>query len=149
MLFLQMMVKLRQQTNTITAYMNKTASPPKLTPNFVRWKKIAPAIKPNPIKAPNSVVRGIKISIDATSSATPVPILPHGSMPSIVNNSTDSGFAVNLKYKVCSRMTAATIFKSQIKIVLIICCILNAIVGKLFKGFCLLYDTKTNLPCFI
>lgn len=129
MLFLQMMVKARQQTNTITAYMNKPASPPKLTPNFVRWKKIAPLIRPRPNKAPNKEVRGIQIKIEAINSATPVPIRPQGSMPNMVNNSTDSGFAVNLKYKVCSMITAASILNSQVKIVLIICCILNAIVG--------------------
>lgn len=81
---------------------------------------MAPAISPNPINAPGKVVRGIKIRIEAINSKTPVPIRPHGSIPSVVNNFTDSGCAVNLKYSVCSRITAAMILRPQIKIVLII-----------------------------
>ena len=133
MLLLLMMIKTRQQLNTIIAYVNKTTSPPKLMPNFVRWKKIAPAIKPNPINAPNNVVLGIKISIDAISSATPVPILPQGSIPSMVNNSTDSGLAVNLKYRVCSRITAASNLNTQVKIVLIIRIIFKCNCSQPFK----------------
>jgi hypothetical protein len=81
----------------MTANANRITSPPKLTPNFVRWKNIAPDIRPRPIKAPNKLVRGTKINMEAINSAIPVPILPQGSIPSIVNNSTDSGWAVNLK----------------------------------------------------
>ncbi len=85
-------------------------------PNFVRWKKIAPDIIPSPIKAPNKVVRGIKIKIAAINSAMPVPILPQGSMPSVVNNDTDCGWAVNLKNNVCNKMRAASILKTQVNI---------------------------------
>ena len=77
-------------------------------------------MSPAPIQAPNKVVRGIKIKTDATNSAIPVPILPPGSMPSRVNNSTDSGWAVNLKYKVCNNITAAMTRKNQVKICLTI-----------------------------
>lgn len=100
--------------------MNKTASPPKLMPNLVRWKKIAPHINPNPIKAPNNVVRGIKINSDAASSAIPVPILPQGSISSVVKSCTDCGCAVNLKYNVCKSNKAAMMRNAHVKIVLII-----------------------------
>ena len=89
-------------------------------PNFVRWKKIAPLINPRPVNAPGKVVRGIKIRMAAISSATPVPILPQGSMPSALKSCTDSGCAVNLKYKVCSKIKAAINRKTQVKIVLTI-----------------------------
>ena len=36
---------------------------------------------PIAINAPNSLVRGTNNNTDARSSITPVPILPHGSMP--------------------------------------------------------------------
>ena len=41
--------------------------------------------------APINVVLGIKINMAATNSPIPVPILPQGSIPSLVNNSTDWG----------------------------------------------------------
>ena len=120
------MISKPQHTKVITAYVNKTASPPKLIPNLVRWKKMAPDIKPNPMMAPINVVRGININMEANNSPTPVPILPHGSMPSFVNNSTDSGCAVNLKYRVCSRINAATSLNAHVKIVLVIICNITA-----------------------
>lgn len=41
------------------------------------------------MKAPNKVVRGIKSKMAAINSAIPVPILPQGSISSVVNNATD------------------------------------------------------------
>jgi len=67
--------------------------------------------------APNNVVRGIINKMAAINSAIPVPIRPQGSIPNVVNNSTDSGRAVNLKYKVCNSITAAKILKNHINIV--------------------------------
>ncbi len=81
---------------------------------------MAPDIRPVPINAPIKVVRGIKSKKAVINSAMPVPILPQGSIPKAVNNSTDSGCTVNLKYNVCSKIIAAIIRHSQIKIVLII-----------------------------
>jgi len=77
-------------------------------------------MRPKPSNAPSIVVRGIKSKTAVINSAMPVQILPHGSMPNFVNNSTDSGWAVNLKYNVCSNITAAIMRSSQIKIVLTI-----------------------------
>lgn len=78
---------------------------------------MAPLINPNPIMAPIKVVRGINMSIEAINSPTPVPIRPQGSMPSVVNNCTDSGCAVNLKYSVCNIIKAAISLNIHVKIV--------------------------------
>ncbi len=70
--------------------------------------------------APIKVVLGINMSTEAINSPMPVPIRPQGSMPSVVNNWTDSGCAVNLKYSVCNIMKAAMSLKTHVKIVLVI-----------------------------
>lgn len=69
-------------------------------------------------KAPKTVVRGMRINADASSSSMPVPIRPQGSIPKVENMKTDSGAAVNLKNRVCSIMIAAMPRKSQEKMVL-------------------------------
>ena len=81
---------------------------------------MAPLINPNPIMAPIKVVLGINMSTEAINSPMPVPIRPQGSMPSLVNNWTDSGCAVNLKYNVCNIMKAATSLNAHVKIVFVI-----------------------------
>ncbi len=58
-------------------------------------------------------VEGTSNKILAHNSKMPVPILPQGSTPSLVNNSTDSGCPVNLKYKVCKRIMAAVNLSSH------------------------------------
>jgi len=58
---------------------------------------MAPAIKPTPKNAPIKTVAGTSSKILVINSITPTPILPQGSTPGLVNNSTDSGAAVNLK----------------------------------------------------
>jgi hypothetical protein len=93
---------------------NNTASPSKTIPSLVRWKYKAPAIRPIPSKAPRPVVRGYRMSTEATSSKTPVPYRPQGSIPSCVNKATDCGCAENLKYRVCSMIAAATTRKIQL-----------------------------------
>ena len=77
---------------------------------------MAPAIRPKPSKAPKPVVRGINIKMDATSSRLPMPILPQGSIPKIVNRCTDCGAAENLKYNVCNIINAARTLNNQVKI---------------------------------
>jgi hypothetical protein len=42
-----------------------------------------------------------------------VPIRPQGSTPSFVNNITDSGWAVNLKYNVFNKIIAAVILSNH------------------------------------
>jgi len=83
---------------------------------------MAPHISPKPMIAPIKVVLGIKIRMEAINSPAPVPKRPQGSIPSFVNNATDSGCDVNLKYKVCSMMKAAISLNAHIKIVLVIIC---------------------------
>lgn len=51
-------------------------------------------------------VEGNKSKPAAISSATPEPILPYGSIPRVEKINTDSGLAVNLKYRVCKNMRA-------------------------------------------
>lgn len=72
-----MKIKIAQQIKVMIANVNKV--PPSLLtsiPNFVTCDKIAPAIVPNPKIAPNKVVLGIKIKIEAINSTIPEPILP-------------------------------------------------------------------------
>jgi hypothetical protein len=61
---------------------------------------------PMAITAPKAVVAGIRINIEATSSAIPVPILPQGSTPNVENIYTDSSAPVNLKNRVCNIINA-------------------------------------------
>lgn len=66
-------------------------------------------MRPMPKRAPTKTADGIKSNMPAINSIIPVPTLPQGSTPNFVNNSTDSGCPVNLKYKVCKRIAAPTI----------------------------------------
>lgn len=103
---------------------------------------MAPAINPDPNTAPIHVVRGMTSNTAANNSPMPVPILPRGSMPNKVNNSTDWGCAVNLKYRVCSKMTAGTILSNHIKIDFPI---INAMVQPLWKYLCHTSDNQKPL----
>ena len=67
----------------------------------------------NKTNAPKNIVEGISNKILANNSTTPVPIRPHGSIPSLVKISTESGWPVNLKYNVCNRIIAEDILSSQ------------------------------------
>lgn len=108
-----------QQINTMIASINNwPPSPFDSIPIIVRCASMAPDISPIPSNAPIKTVAGISNKILAHNSMIPVPILPQGSTPNFVNNSTDSGCAVNLKYNVCKRMMAAVSLKSHDKIVL-------------------------------
>ena len=108
----------RQQTKTIIANIKSCPpSPCESIPITSRCDAMAPAIKPVPSNAPIKTVDGTSNKILAISSTMPVPILPQGSTPNFVNNSTDSGCAVNLKYNVCKRMTAAVICNSHENII--------------------------------
>ena len=69
----------------------------------------------NPKTAPNSVVLGINIKMEAINSIIPEAILPNGSAPNFVKINTDSSAAVNLKYNVCNKITTATIFNIHVK----------------------------------
>ena len=68
---------------------------------------MAPTIRPTAIDPPIHAVRGTRIRIEAISSPVPAAYLPHGSMPTALKISMDSGAPVNLKNKVCSMVTAA------------------------------------------
>ncbi len=69
-------------------------------------------------RAPRTVVAGNRINTEAISSIIPVPILPQGSIWSVVKIYTDSGAALNLKNRDCSIMRAASMRRSQGKILL-------------------------------
>jgi hypothetical protein len=77
------------------------------------WDKIAPAIMPVANRAPRTVVAGNRINTEAISSITPVPILPQGSIWSVVKIYTDSEAALNLKKSDCSIMRAASMRSNQ------------------------------------
>src|SRR5215831_315433 len=62
-------------------------------------------------------VDGISSSTEAISSATPLPILPHGSRPRVLKMYTDSRAPVNLKNSVCSRIAAAVPRRAQLTMV--------------------------------
>jgi hypothetical protein len=53
----------------------------------------------------------------AINSITPLPIRPHGSIPSLENIYTDSSDAENLKKSVCNIMSAGNNLSAQIPIV--------------------------------
>src|SRR5712691_4482707 len=109
-----------EQTNTISASAN--SSPLSLwtsMPSTVRWLKMAPAITPMARSDPRHVNRGVRIRIAASSSTTPDPMRPHGSAPTFGKRETDSGAAVNLKKRVCSRMIAAVILRTQLRTVIV------------------------------
>ena len=67
---------------------------------------IAPASVAMASPAPKTTVRGVNSSAEAISSMIPLPMRPHGSAPSVLKIYTDSGAPLNLKNRVCSRMTA-------------------------------------------
>ena len=52
-------------------------------PRVVRCENIAPLMTPIESTAPAHAVQGISKSMDAISSAIPLPILPSGSSPSV------------------------------------------------------------------
>ena len=81
---------------------------------MLRWKNKAPAINPKPSKAPKPIVSGINKRMEAISSFTPTKIRPQGSMPRLEKIKTDSGAAVNLKYRVCSMINADKSLKTSI-----------------------------------
>jgi hypothetical protein len=64
---------------------------------------------PVPNSAPMKTVDGTSNKMPVINSIIPVTIRPQDSAPSLVNKATDSGCAVNLKYKVWKRITAAII----------------------------------------
>lgn len=76
---------------------------------------MAPAINPKAIAEPNQINAGTKRRMDATNSITPTAMRPHGSMPTVEKIKTDSSEPVNLKYKVCSIINAATMRAIQNK----------------------------------
>ena len=65
---------------------------------------MAPVIVPNPNKAPIHVVAGIRIKIEAINSTAPLPILPHGSAPSLVKKYIESSAQLNMKNKDCKKI---------------------------------------------
>lgn len=67
---------------------------------------IAPIIVTSPRTAPQKVVFGFRIKNAVMSSNTPEKILPKGSAWSREKIATESGCAVNLKNKVCSKIMA-------------------------------------------
>src|SRR6516162_8723667 len=89
-------------------------------PRIVKWLRIAPAMTPKANSEPSQLNRGERSNSAAISSTTPEPIRPQGSAPTFEKMYTDSGAAVNLKNKVCSKMIAATIRKNQLKTAMII-----------------------------
>ncbi len=98
-----------QQAKTERARPNNFPPSPRTTmPRITRWENIAPVIIPMPRILPYIAVRGIINNIAVISSSTPNKILPQGSTPNCENIYTLSGCAVNLKYKVCTKMIAAT-----------------------------------------
>ncbi len=97
----------RDMSKTTTASMK--SCPPSFwdsMPITNKWEPIAPHISSKLNRAPHKAVAGKMMSKPAISSLMPVPILPQGSTPSLVNSTTDSSCPVNLKYSVCSRMMA-------------------------------------------
>lgn len=104
---------------------------------------MAPAISPKPINAPINVVLGININIEATNSATPVPMRPRGSIPSVSNSFTDCGCAVNLKYKVISNMAAGIILNNQVKTVFPI--LMQFYSSLVTPAVCYMTTKKSNL----
>ncbi len=70
----------------ITIIANRNKLPPSPCTSIPKNKicdNIAPAIMPNARNAPYKEVRGMKSKTPAISSITPVPILPHGSIPKV------------------------------------------------------------------
>lgn len=111
--------KIAELTNTAIANPNSVPpSPITSIPNTVKWLMIAPPITPKAITAPSQVVLGISSKIEAISSATPDAYRPNGSKPTVSNMYMLSGAPVNLKYKVCSMIKAATNLRIQLKMVI-------------------------------
>lgn len=82
---------LQKTRTTIAIIKSCPPSPFDSIPSTMICDKIAPLIKPIPKNAPANTVEGINSNIPVINSIMPVPILPQGSTPSLVNISTDSG----------------------------------------------------------
>jgi hypothetical protein len=96
-----------QKIKTVNA--KKKSFPPSLfvsIPIMKMCDAIAPIIVKNPNNAPQNVVLGLRIKIAVMSSKTPENSLPKGSALSFEKMATESGCAVNLKNKVCSKIIA-------------------------------------------
>lgn len=80
----RMISMIKLNTKTISA--KPKSCPPSFMisiPRLVRWKKIAPEITTNEIKAPSQSFVRVRRRIPASNSATPDAILPQGSMPTL------------------------------------------------------------------
>ena len=126
---------LRYNTYKLATKTTKAMANNSSKPRIAMWKYTAPIISQNHSKAPNHTKRGKKSKMAARSSRIHTVYLPHGSKPIRPKSSTDSGWLLNLKNRVCNISTAATVLAIWNKEVTSLCIIatrhLNTIILEL------------------